>query len=71
MMCIGAALFAQIANGTYRDPQAGRIYTAGAAITAARATIRQFLAAAGPREMYRHPFPTWAELGVTVETPSS
>ncbi len=66
MQCLGAALLAEATGGTYDDPQAGQTYRGGDAIDAALRETARFLRTARSHERVHHPFPGWAELGVTV-----
>ena len=67
IVCMAAALLAELTNGTYVDPQAGTETPGREAVAAAKATIGAFLENAGPEQFVHHAFPGWAELGVEVE----
>jgi hypothetical protein len=63
MMCVGAALFAELTGGLYIDPQSGEEANAPRCLAIAIATAKRFLASARPSQLADHPFPGWAELG--------
>ena len=67
MMCVGAAILAELAGGRYVDPQTGDAVGSLECIALAKATVRRLLAAASDAQCVLHPFPGWEELGVTVE----
>jgi hypothetical protein len=60
LQCLGAALLAELGNGSYFDPQAGETHASADAVAAARREIESFVAGAEDEELLVQPFPGWA-----------
>ncbi len=66
MLCIGAALLAQLTNGTYVDPQSGEEHDRDACLAAAKTSVREFLHQQRAVSLEVHSFSSWEDLGVQV-----
>jgi hypothetical protein len=62
LLCIGAALLAEMTHGTYVDPSSADDLEGADALAAAKETIRTYVADAADSERVYHPFPGWAAL---------
>lgn len=62
LICLGAATLAQLAGGSYCDPQSGSDHAGDAAVAVALKEIESFLGTARDSELVNHPFPGWDAL---------
>jgi len=62
VLCVGAALLAELADGVCFNPQSGEQFQGQQAIEPAKQEIVAFLTEAGERERTHHPFPGWTAL---------